>query len=335
VLYRATELIAYPALRGYFRPQVTGRAGAARGRCNPPANHLSAADQVVTPICARAVRCLLREGRVLRPARHQEPPAGALLPRARARAGGPRRCPSRGQHHRNRADLLRRRLRAGNLPGGTRSPDGRLHKFRTGVARLALRSGAPSYRSGWSGPTTCSSRGRSAGGGCTSRCTSARRWTSPAGPRTSGRPLRARGDEIVRGPWSACPDRSTSTATRADRRRRAQRARLGPVLEGAEAWTYCSTSSIVSAFGPRRHPRLLRGRRRSRSPWPWCRARRCRSTRIRPRQRSSGCRLAAPLVLGQIRVRRHVASPEPPAAGAQPPHVGDGLGPGPRSCPVS
>jgi 1-acyl-sn-glycerol-3-phosphate acyltransferase len=31
----------------------------------------------------------------------------------------------------------------GIYPEGTRSPDGRLHKFRTGVARLALRSGAP------------------------------------------------------------------------------------------------------------------------------------------------------------------------------------------------
>ena len=38
-------------------------------------------------------------------------------------------------------------LRGGGLlgiyPEGTRSPDGRLHKFRTGVARMALRSGAP------------------------------------------------------------------------------------------------------------------------------------------------------------------------------------------------
>jgi 1-acyl-sn-glycerol-3-phosphate acyltransferase len=40
-------------------------------------------------------------------------------------------------------DLLADGKALGIYPEGTRSPDGRLHKFRTGVARLALRSGAP------------------------------------------------------------------------------------------------------------------------------------------------------------------------------------------------
>jgi 1-acyl-sn-glycerol-3-phosphate acyltransferase len=40
-------------------------------------------------------------------------------------------------------DVLRAGSALGIFPEGTRSPDGRLYKFRTGVARLALRSGAP------------------------------------------------------------------------------------------------------------------------------------------------------------------------------------------------
>ncbi len=40
-------------------------------------------------------------------------------------------------------DLLRAGRALGIYPEGTRSPDGRLYKFRTGVARVALRSGAP------------------------------------------------------------------------------------------------------------------------------------------------------------------------------------------------
>jgi 1-acyl-sn-glycerol-3-phosphate acyltransferase len=40
-------------------------------------------------------------------------------------------------------DLLADGKALGIYPEGTRSPDGRLHKFHTGVARHALRSGAP------------------------------------------------------------------------------------------------------------------------------------------------------------------------------------------------
>jgi 1-acyl-sn-glycerol-3-phosphate acyltransferase len=41
------------------------------------------------------------------------------------------------------AELIAAGKMLGIYPEGTRSPDGRLHKFRTGVARLALRTGAP------------------------------------------------------------------------------------------------------------------------------------------------------------------------------------------------
>jgi 1-acyl-sn-glycerol-3-phosphate acyltransferase len=144
VLYRATELIAYPLLRGYFRPQVTGRESVPTdGPAIMAANHLSAADQVITPICAHrqvvyfakaeyfnepGLRGRLR-ARMFREFGHVPVDRDDTRAAASTVATG--------------AELLADGRVLGIYPEGTRSPDGRLHKFRTGVARLALRSGAP------------------------------------------------------------------------------------------------------------------------------------------------------------------------------------------------
>jgi 1-acyl-sn-glycerol-3-phosphate acyltransferase len=144
VLYRATELIAYPLLRGYFRPVVRGREFVpADGAAIMAANHLSAADQVVTPICARrqvvyfakaeyftesGIRGRFR-ARMFREFGHVPVDRDDTRAAAGTIATG--------------AELLAQGRVLGIYPEGTRSPDGRLHKFRTGVARLALRSGAP------------------------------------------------------------------------------------------------------------------------------------------------------------------------------------------------
>jgi 1-acyl-sn-glycerol-3-phosphate acyltransferase len=144
VLYRATQLIGYPLLRGYFRPEVTGREFVPRsGPAIMAANHLSAADQVVTPISAHrqvvyfakaeyftqpGVRGRIR-ARVFRELGHVPVDRDDTRAAAGTIATG--------------AELLAAGRVLGIYPEGTRSPDGRLHKFRTGVARLALRSGAP------------------------------------------------------------------------------------------------------------------------------------------------------------------------------------------------
>src|SRR3954468_3953670 len=54
LLYRATEFIAYPAVRSYFGAEVIGRENVPpTGAVIFAANHLSASDEVFTPVAAR------------------------------------------------------------------------------------------------------------------------------------------------------------------------------------------------------------------------------------------------------------------------------------------
>src|SRR4051795_2012466 len=144
LLYRATEFIAYPAVRSYFGAEVTGRENVPpTGAVIFAANHLSAADQVFTPVAAgrqilyfakaeyftqpglrgRFVARLFREfGHVPVDRFDTQAAASTIALGAELLAGG---------------------AALGIYPEGTRSPTGQLHKFRTGVARLALRTGAP------------------------------------------------------------------------------------------------------------------------------------------------------------------------------------------------
>ncbi len=144
MLYRAAELVVSPVLRTYFRPQASGQEYVPRtGPVIIAANHLSAADEVFTPITARRQVLYFAKdeyfnlpgvrGRITAwtfsemgqvPVDRDNPRAAALS----VEIG---------------VDLLARGKVLGIYPEGTRSPDGRLHKFRTGVARLALRSGVP------------------------------------------------------------------------------------------------------------------------------------------------------------------------------------------------
>jgi 1-acyl-sn-glycerol-3-phosphate acyltransferase len=144
MLYRATELIAYPVVRAYFRPAVSGNQYLPRtGAAILAANHLSAADEVFTPISAR------RQVAYFAKAEYFTGPGWRGKARARlfrefghvpvdrddTRAAGATIATG--------VELLAAGKALGIYPEGTRSPDGRLYKFRTGVARLALRSGAP------------------------------------------------------------------------------------------------------------------------------------------------------------------------------------------------
>ena len=144
MLYRTAELTVSPLLRAYFRPQATGQHNVPHtGPAIIAANHLSASDEVFTPITAgRQVLYFAKaeyftnpslKGRITNWAFREfgHVPVDRDDPRAAASAIDVG------------VELLVSGKALGIYPEGTRSPDGRLHRFRTGVARLALRSGAP------------------------------------------------------------------------------------------------------------------------------------------------------------------------------------------------
>jgi 1-acyl-sn-glycerol-3-phosphate acyltransferase len=144
VLYRLLELTLAPALRAAYRPEVTGVEHVPTdGAVILAANHVSFADEFFTPLGAR------RQVVYFAKAEYFTTPGI----RGRAMAAFFRACghvPVERADTRAAAsvidigvDVLRDGRALGIFPEGTRSPDGKLHKFRTGVARLALRSAAP------------------------------------------------------------------------------------------------------------------------------------------------------------------------------------------------
>jgi 1-acyl-sn-glycerol-3-phosphate acyltransferase len=144
VLYRAAEIAVSPLLRAYFRPQVSGRHNVPpTGPAILAANHLSAADEVFTPITAgRQVLYFAKAEYFNTPGIRGKVTAWTFsqLGHVPVDRGDPRAAASTIEVG---VELLAAGRALGIYPEGTRSPDGRLHKFRTGVARLALRTGTP------------------------------------------------------------------------------------------------------------------------------------------------------------------------------------------------
>lgn len=144
MLYRSLELTLGPTLRGIYHPTVTGLEHIPRsGPVIIAGNHVSFADQIFTPLAAR------RRVAYFAKAEYFTTPGvrGRLMS---AFFTGLGQVPVERADTRSAAgvieigvEVLRSGGALGIFPEGTRSPDGQLHKFRTGVARLALRSGAP------------------------------------------------------------------------------------------------------------------------------------------------------------------------------------------------
>jgi 1-acyl-sn-glycerol-3-phosphate acyltransferase len=132
-----------PPLRLFTRLTVEGREHVpATGALIVASNHLSFIDSIVIPLASgRQVHFLGKaeyfQGRGLRGAavRWFHSTAGTIaVDRADPRAA--LRSLELGE------EVLRRGEAFGVYPEGTRSPDGRLHKGRTGVARMAVSTGA-------------------------------------------------------------------------------------------------------------------------------------------------------------------------------------------------
>jgi 1-acyl-sn-glycerol-3-phosphate acyltransferase len=133
-----------PVLKCLFRPRVEGLEHVpATGAAILAGNHLSFSDSIFTPLIVRrrvtfVAKAEYFTGKGLKGwLTRQFFQATGTIPVDR----------SGGRAARAALDTQLRVLRAGHLAGiypeGTRSPDGRLYRGKTGVARLALESGAP------------------------------------------------------------------------------------------------------------------------------------------------------------------------------------------------
>ena len=137
--YWLVKAILTPVLRFFFRVRVEGIEHLPEsGPAILASNHLSFSDSIFLPLVVR------RRVTFVAKAEYFDDPKTAWFFRAVGqipiKRGG-------GSASQRALDSAREVLEAGQLfgiyPEGTRSPDGRLYKGHTGVARLALKTGAP------------------------------------------------------------------------------------------------------------------------------------------------------------------------------------------------
>lgn len=200
LLQATVRLMLAPLARLIYRPVIEGRANVPRrGPVILAANHLSAFDSIVIPLVApRPVAFLAKaeyfQGRGLK---------GRLI-RAFLTAINTIPVP-RGDHRAAQASLetAREVLAAGQAfgihPEGSRSRDGRLYRGRTGVAWLALASGAPVVPVALKGTDHIQPVGSRLPrmGRVTVRFGTPLRFTAPSGAAAGARARRAATDEIM------------------------------------------------------------------------------------------------------------------------------------------
>ncbi|GIF48525.1 1-acyl-sn-glycerol-3-phosphate acyltransferase [Asanoa ferruginea] len=137
-------VILGPWLRLVFRPVVEGRDNVpATGAAIIASNHLSFSDSIFMPLMVRRKVTFVAKAEYFT----GKGIKGWLVKMFFVGTGTIPVDRAGGRAAQAALDTQLRVLRAGNLAGiypeGTRSPDGRLYRGKTGVARLALLSGAP------------------------------------------------------------------------------------------------------------------------------------------------------------------------------------------------
>ena len=142
--YRVSKLVAGPVLRMLARPKIFGAEHIpATGPAILASNHLSIVDSVYLPLLVQRPVTFAAKSEYFTGERLQDRLIGAYL-RSTKQLSTDRTGARAAQDMLDGAMAL---LRSGQLfgiyPEGTRSPDGRLYRGRTGVGYLALNSGAP------------------------------------------------------------------------------------------------------------------------------------------------------------------------------------------------
>lgn len=139
MLYWVIKVLATPLVRVLFRVKVEGRANIPRsGPVILAANHRSFLDSIFIPAVVR------RRVTFVAKAEYFDDPKSAWFFRAVGQIPIRREGGSASERALDSAmDVLHGGGMFGIYPEGTRTRDGLMHRGHTGVARLALRSGAP------------------------------------------------------------------------------------------------------------------------------------------------------------------------------------------------
>ena len=142
--YRVSRVLAGPVLHLLWRPSVTGGGHIpATGGAILASNHLSLVDSIFLPLVLSRPVTFAAKSEYFTGTRPGQRFAGAYL-RATKQLSVDRADTRSAQETLKAAlDLLQAGELFGIYPEGTRSPDGRLYRGRTGVGWLALASGLP------------------------------------------------------------------------------------------------------------------------------------------------------------------------------------------------